>query len=178
MPLPPLPDDAVVLGASASSWREALRIAGGALVASGATTEPYTAAMVDMVEEHGPYIVISPGLAFAHARPGAAVLRDGLAVVTLAEPVAFGHPHNDPVRVVLGLAVAEVGTHLESIGEIANTFNDPTVTTRLASAASAAEVRAILGVAASGAAGAEPSGAAGAAGAESSGAAGAAEADS
>lgn len=146
MPLPPLPDAAVVLGATASTWREALRLAGGALVASGAATEEYTDAMIDMVEEHGPYIVISPGLAFAHARPGSAVERDGLAIVTLAEPVRFGHPHNDPVSVVLGLAVAEVGTHLESIGEIANTFNDATVTGRLASATTADEVRAVLGV--------------------------------
>ncbi len=146
MPLPPLPDDAVVLGASASSWRAALGLAGDALVASGATTAPYTDAMIGMVEEHGPYIVISPGLAFAHARPGSAVLRDGLALVTLATPVPFGHPHNDPVRVVLGLAVAEVGTHLESIGEIANVFNDDTVTSRLAAATTADEVRAVLGV--------------------------------
>jgi PTS system ascorbate-specific IIA component len=63
MGLPPLPDSAVVLGAPASSWRGALRTAGGALVASGATTDAYTDAMVDMVEEHGPYIVISPGRA-------------------------------------------------------------------------------------------------------------------
>ncbi|MDM7892707.1 PTS sugar transporter subunit IIA [Curtobacterium caseinilyticum] len=146
MPLPPLPDDAVVLGASASSWREALRLAGGALVSSGSATPPYTDAMIALVEEHGPYIVISPGLAFAHARPGPAVLRDGLAVVTLREPVTFGHPHNDPVSVVLGLAVAAVGTHLEAIGEIANTFNDATATGRLAAAASADEVRAIMGV--------------------------------
>ena len=148
MPLPPLPDEAVVLGASASSWRDALRVVGGALVTSGATTEPYTDAMIGLVEEHGPYIVISPGLAFAHARPGPAVLRDGLAVVTLASPVVFGHPHNDPVRVVLGLAVAGVGAHLESIGEIANLFNDPTVTGRLAAATSADEVRTIMGASA------------------------------
>jgi len=146
MALPPLPDTAVVLGASASTWRDALRLTGGALVASGATTPPYTDAMIDLVEEHGPYIVISPGLAFAHARPGPTVRRDGLAVVTLQEPVSFGHPHNDPVSVVLGLAVAEVGTHLESIGEIANTFNDDTVTGRLAAATSADEVRTIMGV--------------------------------
>jgi ascorbate PTS system EIIA or EIIAB component len=148
MGLPPLSDDAVVLGASAPSWRDALRLAGGALVSSGAATGAYTDAMIAMVDEHGPYIVISPGLAFAHARPGSAVLRDGLSVVTLASPVAFGHPHNDPVSVVLGLAVAEVGTHLESIGEIANLFNDASVTSRLAAASSAAEVRTIMGVSA------------------------------
>ncbi|MGY2897703.1 PTS system ascorbate-specific IIA component [Curtobacterium sp. PvP017] len=148
MGLPPLPDAAVLLGAAAPTWRDAMRLAGGALVASGATTDEYTDAMVGMVEEHGPYIVISPGLAFAHARPGGAVLRDGLAVVTLASPVAFGHPHNDPVRVVLGLAVAGVGTHLESIGEIANLFNDETVTGRIADATTADEVRTIMGVSA------------------------------
>ena len=148
MPLPPLPDEAVVLGATASSWRDALRLAGGALVASGAATDAYTDAMIGLVEEHGPYIVISPGLAFAHARPGPAVLRDGLAVVTLESPVTFGHPHNDPVRVVLGLAVAGVGAHLESIGEIANLFNDATVTGRLAAATTADEVRAFMGVSA------------------------------
>lgn len=148
MPLPPLPDEAIVLGATASSWRDALRLAGGALVASGAATDAYTDAMIGLVEEHGPYIVISPGLAFAHARPGPAVLRDGLAVVTLESPVTFGHPHNDPVRVVLGLAVAGVGAHLESIGEIANLFNDATVTGRLAAGTTADEVRAIMGVSA------------------------------
>jgi PTS system ascorbate-specific IIA component len=148
MGLPPLPDAAVLLGATAPTWRDAMRLAGGALVASGAATDEYTDAMVGMVEEHGPYIVISPGLAFAHARPGGAVLRDGLAVVTLASPVAFGHPHNDPVRVVLGLAVAGVGTHLESIGEIANLFNDQAVTGRIAHATTADEVRTIMGVSA------------------------------
>ncbi|PYY60103.1 PTS sugar transporter subunit IIA [Curtobacterium sp. MCSS17_011] len=148
MGLPPLPDTAVLLGADAPAWRDAMRLVGGGLVASGATTDEYTDAMIGMVEEHGPYIVISPGLAFAHARPGGAVVRDGLAIVTLASPVAFGHPHNDPVRVVLGLAVAEVGTHLESIGEIANLFNDPTVTGRIAAATTADEVRAIMGVSA------------------------------
>ncbi|MDN3478272.1 PTS sugar transporter subunit IIA [Curtobacterium sp. APC 4022] len=146
MGLPPLPDPAVVLGTSASSWRDALRSVGDALVAAGSTTDAYTDAMIAMVEEHGAYIVISPGLAFAHARPGSSVLRDGLAVVTLAEPVVFGHPHNDPVSVVLGLAVAEVGTHLESIGAIANLFNDPTVTRRLAEATSADQIRSIVGV--------------------------------
>jgi PTS system ascorbate-specific IIA component len=148
MGLPPLPDAAVLLGATAPTWRDAMRLAGGALVASGATTDEYTDAMIGMVEEHGPYIVISPGLAFAHARPGGAVLGDGLAVVTLHAPVAFGHPHNDPVRVVLGLAVAGVGTHLESIGEIANLFNDQAVTGRIADATTADEVRTIMGVSA------------------------------
>ena len=148
MALPPLPDTP---SSSVRTRPRGVRRCDWPAVRSSPRAPPptsYTDAMIGMVEEHGPYIVISPGLAFAHARPGGAVVRDGLAVVTLAAPVAFGHPHNDPVSVVLGLAVAEVGTHLESIGEIANLFNDATVTGRIAAATTADEVRAIMGVSA------------------------------
>jgi len=142
--LPELPDEAIVLRAEAVDWRAAVHVAGEALVASGATTSDYADAMVRMIDEHGPYVVIAPGLVLAHARPGDSVLRDGLAVVTLAEPVPFGHPHNDPVRVVLALSVVSVGGHLESIADIANAFNDVSAIPALADAADRDEVRRLL----------------------------------
>ena len=91
--------------------------------------------MVRMIDEHGPYIVVAPGLALAHARPGPEVRRDGLAVVTLANPVEFGHPYNDPVRVVLGVAASNE-SHLQAVAELANIFNDSDAVDRLARAAS------------------------------------------
>ncbi|WP_277959411.1 PTS sugar transporter subunit IIA [Frigoribacterium faeni] len=146
MALPPLPDEAVVIGAQVVDWREAVRVAGRALVDSGAAREGYGDEMVRMIDEHGPYVVIAPGLALAHARPGDDVVRDGLAVVTLAEPVPFGHPHNDPVSVVLGLAIVTVGGHLESIADLANVFNEASVIPALAAATSVDEVRRLMGV--------------------------------
>ncbi|BDZ51587.1 hypothetical protein GCM10025867_38280 [Frondihabitans sucicola] len=150
MTLPPLPDEAIVIGAAAADWRAAVRAAGAALTASGAAKPGYSDAMVRMIEEHGPYVVIAPGLALAHARPDDQVLDNGLAVVTLASPVSFGHPHNDPVSVVLGLAVESVGGHLESIADIANVFNDSTVIGALAAASTPDEVRSLMGVASTG----------------------------
>jgi PTS system ascorbate-specific IIA component len=144
--LPPLPDESIVIGAEATDWRTAVRVAGGALVASGAAKPGYSDQMVRMIEEHGPYVVIAPGLALAHARPDDQVLATGLAVVTLAAPVAFGHPHNDPVRVVLGLAVDSVGGHLESIADLANVFNDSSVIGALAEASTPDEIRRLMGV--------------------------------
>jgi len=146
MSLPPLPDEAVVIGARVADWREAVLVAGRALVDSGAAHEGYGDEMVRMIDEHGPYVVIAPGLVLAHARPGDAVVRDGLAVVTLAEPVPFGHPHNDPVSVVLGLAIVTVGGHLESIADLANVFNEASVIPALAAATSVDEVRRLMGV--------------------------------
>jgi PTS system ascorbate-specific IIA component len=144
--LPPIPDRAIVIGAVAPDWRAAVRAAGSALVASGAAKPGYSDAMVRMIEEHGPYVVIAPGLALAHARPDDQVTADGLAIVTLASPVTFGHPHNDPVRVVLGLAVESVGGHLESIADIANVFNDSRVIGALAAATTPDEIRSLMGV--------------------------------
>ena len=144
MSLPPLPESAIVLGAHAENWRAAVTLAGEALAASGAAQRGYSLEMIRMIEEHGPYVVIAPGLALAHARPGPAVLADGLAIVTLAEPVNFGHPHNDPVSVVLGLSIRSADAHLKTVANLANIFNDSNAIQALAAATSVAEVQAIM----------------------------------
>ena len=144
MSLPPLPASAIEVGATADDWRAAVRLAGAALVRSGAALPAYEDEMIRMIEEHGPYVVIAPGLALAHARPGPAVLADGLAIVTLAEPVNFGHPHNDPVSVVLGLAIKSTDAHLKTVANLANVFNDSNAIQALAAATTVAEVQAIM----------------------------------
>ncbi len=142
--LPPLPETAIELDASASDWRGVVRLAGAALERSGATKAGYTDRMIQVIDEFGAYIVIAPGLALAHARPGPDVIADGLSVVTLAEPVSFGHPHNDPVGVVIGLAVQAPDSHVTSVAELANIFNDPTAIPRLAGATSVDDVQRIF----------------------------------
>lgn len=144
MALPTLSADGVVLRADAEDWRAAVRLSGAALVAAGATRPGYSDEMIRMIEEHGPYVVIAPGLALAHARPGPEVLADGLSVVTLATPVVFGHPHNDPVSVVLGLAIRHSDSHLASVAAIANLFNDSSVIGALMEATSAEQVLDIM----------------------------------
>jgi PTS system ascorbate-specific IIA component len=98
-----LPETAIRLHVPAADWRAAVRASGDALIAGGATTEAYSDEMIATVEQLGPYIVIAPGIALAHSRPSPAVLRPGLSIVTLAEPVPFGNQANDPVRLVVGL---------------------------------------------------------------------------
>ena len=142
--LPPLPAEAIELAADAADWREAVRLVGAALVRSGSALPAYADEMIRMIDEHGPYVVIAPGLALAHARPGPAVVADGLAIVTLADPVDFGHPHNDPVRVVLGLAIAPGGDHLGAVAALANVFNDSGSIDAIAAATSSDEVQRIM----------------------------------
>lgn len=144
MPLPPLPDDAIWLSRTAADWREAVQLAGDALAASGAATADYAGDMIRMIDEHGPYVVIAPGLALVHTRPSADVLTGGMSVVTLAEPVAFGHPHHDPVSVIVGLASTTAESHLAAVAQLANRFNDARAIERLARAGTVSDVRAVI----------------------------------
>ena len=72
---------AIRLDVPAGDWREAVHYAGALLTSSGTTGESYTDAMIRVVEEHGPYIVITPGFALAHARPDDSVARTGMSFV-------------------------------------------------------------------------------------------------
>ena len=135
-----LPIDAIRLGETAADWRAAVRLAGDALVASGATTPDYTDQMVATVEQLGPYIVIAPGIALAHSRPSPAVLRGGISLVTLLEPVAFGHRENDPVRLVIGLAAVDEEGHITALSTLAEFLSDEKRREGLIGAAAAGEV--------------------------------------
>ena len=119
-----LPGNAVRIGASARDWRAAVSLAGEALVTSGATAPAYTDEMIATVEQLGPYIVIAPGIALAHSRPSPAVLHAGISLVTLSQPVDFGHRTNDPVRLVVGLAAPDEDGHVTALSTLAEFLSD------------------------------------------------------
>lgn len=110
---------AIALDQSAESWQDAVRAAGALLTDSGVATSAYTEAMIATVEDKGPYIVIAPGFAFAHARPSEAVHSTGMSWLTLREPVAFGHPTNDPVSLVVALAATDDKQHTQAMAQLA-----------------------------------------------------------
>jgi PTS system ascorbate-specific IIA component len=139
-----LDSHAVRVGQPASDWREAVRLAGEALVASGATSAAYTDEMITTVEQLGPYIVIAPGIALAHSRPSPAVHRAGMSLVTLSTPVEFGHRQNDPVTLVVGLAAPDEEGHVLALATLADFLADEGRRTALAQAPDADAVAALI----------------------------------
>lgn len=108
----------------ASDWRVAIARAGDLLVEDGAVEPRYIEAMQATVEEHGPYVVIAPGIALPHARPEDGVTRPALSLVTLAEPVSFGHADNDPVDLVLAFGAVDKTSHVRALQELARLLGD------------------------------------------------------
>jgi mannitol/fructose-specific phosphotransferase system IIA component (Ntr-type) len=113
-----LTEDLIDLHYLAENRDTAVRRSGELLVKSGLATESYIDGMLKNVEINGTYIVIAPGIAMPHARPEEGALDVGFSIVTLKEPVVFGHPKNDPVRIVIGLCAVDHQTHLKALAEL------------------------------------------------------------
>jgi PTS system ascorbate-specific IIA component len=133
----------ILLNQTAADWQGAVRLAGDGLVASGCTTSAYTDAMIATIMDLGPYVVIAPGLAMPHARPGDSVLHTGMSLVTLAEPVDFGSSH-DPVQVVFALAARDHDKHLELLSEFAGKASDKEFVNSLLSCQTEAQIRTLI----------------------------------
>lgn len=88
-----------------------MRSSGQLLVNSKFIKEKYIDATIETVKSYGPYIVIAPGIALSHSRPSENVLKTGVSLITLTEPVCF-NCENDPVDIILTLAAVNDNDHL------------------------------------------------------------------
>ncbi len=111
--------DRIRLQVEAADWRDAVRQGGKLLEEAGLCEPRYVQAMIAAVEEMGPYMVLAPGLALAHARPEDGVLEIGMSIITLKEPVEFGSEVNDPVKLVISFGGLDKESHIGMLKELA-----------------------------------------------------------
>ena len=137
-------EGAIRVGAIALDREHAVEMAGALLVASGRTTPQYTDEMVAVLESHGPYIVIAPGIALAHSKPSELIIETGLSLLTLAEPVIFGNQANDPVQLVIGLAAFDHDSHMDMMKELADALSNQQFVNSLLNARDTEEIRQLL----------------------------------
>ena len=130
--------------AAALDREHAIELAGDLLVASGRVTPDYTSAMVEVLETHGPYFVIAPGIALAHAKPAESVISTGLSLLTLAEPIVFGNEANDPVKLVFGLSAIDHDSHIEMLAELSALLTDSQTVNILLNAGDTEHIRSLF----------------------------------
>jgi mannitol/fructose-specific phosphotransferase system IIA component (Ntr-type) len=116
--------DMIRLQVEAADWREAVRVGGELLVKAGKCEPRYVDAMIQAVEDMGPYMVLAPGLSLAHARPEDGVLELGLSIITLKDPVEFGSKANDPVSLVISFGGVDKESHIGMLRELAQFLVD------------------------------------------------------
>ena len=117
-------EDSILIRENVGDRELAIKIAGELLVNSGKVEPSYVQSMLDAVAKFGPYIVIAPGIALAHGKPGDDVIDTGLSLLVLKTPINFEHQQNDPVSLVFGLAARDHESHISLMASLAEVLSD------------------------------------------------------
>jgi mannitol/fructose-specific phosphotransferase system IIA component (Ntr-type) len=135
-----LPVNQIKVNIDAPDWQTAVRATGQILVDHDLAEETYIEAMIEMVKELGPYIVMTPGIAIPHARPEEGAKKVGFAAVKLARPINFGNKDNDPVYLVLGFCSPNAQAHVELLAKIAEVLGTEDILENIKAAKTAEEI--------------------------------------
>ena len=102
-----------------TDWEGALTKAVALLETDLRVTPEYLGEVLAANQKLGPYFVIAPGIAIAHAAPGVGVLETGMALLRLEQPVISGS-NNDPVRLVFAFCSVDADSHVELLASFAS----------------------------------------------------------
>ena len=118
-----IPENFIEFVDCVKDYKEAITLAGNILQRNNIIEENYISKMIE-VASNEKYIVIAPHIAMPHARPEDGALKNGMSLLYLREPVNFGHPKHDPVKVVFALAGKDNTSHLDLLSELCERLND------------------------------------------------------
>lgn len=113
-----LNESTIRLKVQAVDREDAIRKAATCLIEQGKITSVYVDKMMKALSDYGPYMVLIPGIALAHAEPCDEVREECMSMMTLENPIVFGHETNDPVHTIFVLASCVKDKHMEVLMEI------------------------------------------------------------
>lgn len=126
------------------TWEQVVDAGAGILYEQGYITKAYINKIKQNHKEHGPYMVIAPGVVLLHARPEDGANDVCISLMTLKEPVAFGHPQNDPVDIVITFASLDNESHVQALSQMMALLSDEASVEKLRSAREEITVQEII----------------------------------
>jgi PTS system ascorbate-specific IIA component len=133
----------IVAQDASPSFADAVSQSVSLLVASGKAQLSYVDEVLESLKTLGPYFVIAPGLALAHAKPSDSVLAPGMALLKLAQPVISGSA-NDPVSLVFSMCSPNASEHMEMLADFGQIMSTDQVMTNLLNASAVSVIKDIL----------------------------------
>lgn len=126
-----------------SDWEESIQIAAQPLLEVGYFNQAYINSMIQSVHDMGPYIVIAPEIAIAHARPNDDVHKVGLSLLKLNEHINFSD-NSHYASLIFVLSAIDNEAHLEILRKLATILSDKETVQSLIDANSKSEITNIL----------------------------------
>ncbi|CUH97774.1 hypothetical protein P22_3918 [Propionispora sp. 2/2-37] len=136
--------EVIRLNVECNCWQDAIKAGTDLLLHKNYVEKRYLDAIIRNHKELGPYMVISPGIMLAHARPENGVLTLSLSLITLKEGMVFGNETNDPVKLIITLAATDQKSHLALLAELMELLMNPEDVKNIIAAKKKEEVIAII----------------------------------
>ena len=100
----------------AESWKEAIFQSGDLLVSNKKVTLEYVHEMIELVEKHGPYIVLEEGIAMPHAGISENVLETGISLLVVNERVSL--PEGRNANIFLSFAAKNKNDNIDIMNDL------------------------------------------------------------
>lgn len=103
------------------NWQKAIGLASQPLIQDHSIEPSYITAMINNVEEHGPYIVLDDYFALPHAKVDVGVHKLGMSLLVVKDEVDL---LGRPVNVFLILAAVDSTSHLNALATLSEILSD------------------------------------------------------
>nr|WP_242543448.1 MULTISPECIES: PTS sugar transporter subunit IIA [Staphylococcus] len=124
-------------------WSQAITEAAQPLLEQDYIETGYIDAMIDSVKEFGPYIVIAPEIAIAHARPEDNVNKVGLSLLKLNESINFAEDSHY-ASLIFVLSATDNTSHLNVLQSLAGLLGNKEVVNQLLASKNSDEIIEII----------------------------------
>lgn len=132
-------EEHIQLREKVANWEESIQVAAAPLLQEGYFNDDYVKSMIKSVHDMGPYIVIAPEIAIAHARPNDNVHKVGLSLLKLEEHINFSD-NGHYASLVFVLSAIDNEAHLEILKKLATILSDKETVQSLILANSKSEI--------------------------------------
>ena len=119
-----LSNESVQTNVSVIDWYDAVNKACLPLLINNSISRKYIIGIKDLLEKHGPYMVIGQHIVLLHAMVGYGVNKLCLSLTTFSPPVVFGHKYNDPVSLAFVFGTVDGESHFQLLSQLSQLLGD------------------------------------------------------
>lgn len=106
------------------SWEEAIKMSANLLIENGYASELLIDKIIQSTLKNGPYYILCPKLALAHAEIGDHIYKTGISLVIFKEPIKFSNEEKHNVNLLFTLVTTSSDDHMDKIMKFAELFSN------------------------------------------------------
>lgn len=137
-------EDMILFSDKELSWEDAIALSADPLLETNKISSSYIEAMIQKVNDYGPFIHIGSNIALPHARPEDGVNELGMSLLKVNHPVYLLDDPNHEIKIFICLAAVDNEMHLRALSSLTKILSNKSNLDELLSATTKEEILNII----------------------------------